>query len=98
MVPFKPRSKKTFIRAMKGLKISKEAKDIIAEIGMEIEGAAYDAVQELRADVLATLQLVEEDLKEHDVECATPASPVLKDAVRKTIRKLGGKQRKEIKR
>jgi len=55
---------------------------------MEIEGAAYDAVNELRADVLATLQQVEVELKEHDVEYQHLTSPVLKDAVQRCIKKL----------
>jgi hypothetical protein len=90
MTPFKPRSKSTFLRAMKGLKISKAAKDIIADIGREIEGAAYDAVNELRADVLATLLQVEAELKEHDVEYQHLTSPELKDAVQRCIKKLQG--------
>jgi len=93
MTPFKPRSKQTFLRAMKGLKISKEAKGIIAEIGMEIEGAAYDAVMELQADVLATLLQVEFELKEHDVEYQHLTSPELKDAVQRCIKKLQGTKR-----
>jgi hypothetical protein len=87
----KPRSKKAFLRVMTGLKISKEAKGIIAEIGMELEGAAYDAVTELRADVLATLQLVALELKEHDMEYQHITSPELKEAVQRCIKKLQGK-------
>lgn len=87
---FKPRSKRIFLRIMKGLRISKEAKGIIAEIGMEIEGAAYDAVKELRADVLATLLQVENELKEHDTEYQHLTSPELKDAVQRCIKKLKG--------
>jgi hypothetical protein len=88
---FKPRSKQTFLRAMKGLKISKAAKDIIADIGVEIEGAAYDAVKELRADVLATLELVENELVEHNMEYQHLTSPEVQAAVRKAIAKLSGK-------
>jgi len=88
MNQFKPRSKSVFLRAMKSLKISKAAKDIIADIGVEIEGAAYDAVKELRADVLATLRLVEAELKEHDVEYQHLTSPEVRDAVQRCIKKL----------
>lgn len=87
----KPRSKQTLLRAMKGLRISKESKGIIAEIAAEIEGAARDAVLELRADVLATLQLVEHELVEHDVEYQHLTSPEVQAAVRKAIAKLSGK-------
>jgi hypothetical protein len=88
---FKPRSKKTFLRAMRGLKISKESKSIIAEIAVEIEGAARDAVKELRADVLATLELVENELVEHNMEYQHLTSPEVQAAVRKAIAKLSGK-------
>ena len=85
---FKPRSQATLLRAMRGLKISTDSKDIIAELVMEIEGAAYDAVKELRADVLATLLLVEAELKEHDTEYQHLTSPDVRDAVQRCIKKL----------
>ena len=87
---YKPRSKKTLLRGLKGLKVSKAAKDILADIAIEVEGAAYDAVKELRADVLATLKLVEHELKEHDVEYQHLTSPEVKDAVQRCIKKLQG--------
>lgn len=93
MAMFKPRSKKAFLRAMKGLKISSESKDILANIGVEMDGAAHDAITEIRSDVLATLLLVESELIEHDTEYHHISSPEVKEAVRKAILKLGGKPR-----
>lgn len=93
MVPFKPRNKKAFLLAMKDLKISEAAKKIIADIGVQMDGAANDAIKELRADVLATLVLVETELIEHDTEYHHITSSEVKDAVRKAILKLGGKPR-----
>jgi len=87
---YKPRSKKTLLRGLKGLKVSKAAKDILADIAIEVEGAAYDAVKELQADVLATLLLVEAELHEHDVEYQHLTSPELKEAVQRCIKKLKG--------
>jgi len=86
----KPRSKQTFLKVMKGLKISKESKDIIAEIATEIEGAARDAVLELRADLLATLELVEHELVEHNMEYQHLTSPEVQAAVQRCIKKLQG--------
>lgn len=87
---FKPRSKRAYLRILKDIKISKPAKNIIADIAIEIEGAAYDAVTALRDDVLATLQLVAKELQEHDEEYQHLTSPEVKDAVQRSIKKLKG--------
>jgi hypothetical protein len=87
----KPRSKQTFLRILKDLKFSKEVKSVIAEIGVEFDEIAYDAIKEIQRDVLATLHLVEQELHEHDVEYHHTTSPEVKEAVRKAILKLGGK-------
>jgi hypothetical protein len=88
MNQFKPRSKTAFLHILKDLNISKPAKNIIADIAIEIEGAAYDAVKELKRDVLATLQLVDKELREHDEEYQHLTSPDVKDAVQRCIKKL----------
>lgn len=93
MAVFKPRSKQAFLRALKGLKISAASKDILANIGVEMDGAAADAIKEIRADVLATLLLVEKELIEHDTEYHHKTSPDVKEAVKKAILKLGGTPR-----
>jgi len=89
----KPRSKKTFLAILEDLKFSKEVKDVIADIGVEFDLIAHDAVKELQTDVLATLHLVERELHEHDSEYHHITSPEVKEAVRKAILKLGGKPR-----
>ena len=87
---YKPRSKRTLLRALKGLKVSKAAKDILADIAIEVEGAARDALLELRSDVLATLELVEHELVEHNMEYQHLSSPEVQAAVQRCIKKLQG--------
>ena len=94
---FKPRSKKTFLQILKDIKVPPEAKDILADIGVEMDGAAWDAINEIRSDILATLLLVESELHEHDTEYHHITSPEVKEAVRKAILKLGGKPRRGTK-
>ena len=85
---FRPRTRKVFLRILKDLKLSDAVKSIIADIGVELDLIAYDAVRELRADVLSTLRLVESDLQEHDTEYQHTTSPELKEAVQRCIKKL----------
>lgn len=94
MSPPKPRSKKTFLRILKDLRLSKPVKSTIADIGVEFDMIVWEGLRELRTDVLATLHLVEEELHEHDTEYHHITSPEVRDAVRKAILKLGGKPRK----
>ena len=93
----KPRSKKTFLAILDDLKFSEEVKNVIADIGVEFDLIAYDAVKELQTDVLATLHLVEQELHEHDAEYHHTTSPEVKEAVRKAILKLGGKPKQGVK-
>lgn len=78
---------------MKQLKVSQAAKEIIAEIGVQMDLIVFEGLKKLRADLLATLHLVEEELHEHDVEYHHKTSPAVKTAVRKAIHRLGGKPR-----
>jgi hypothetical protein len=93
---FKPRSKTKFRSILKDLKLSKESKSIIADIGVQMDLAAYDAVKALRLELLATLHLVEEELYEHNTEYHHITSPTVRDAVRNAIIHLGGKPKRSV--
>lgn len=94
MRTFKPRKKKAFLQIFRDLKVSDEVKNILAEMGAEMDMIAYEAVKEIRSDVLATLQLVEMEFAEHDAEYHHITSPEVKAAVRRAIQSVGGPPRK----
>lgn len=88
MDQLKPRSKSAFLKILKDIKVSKEAKSTLAGIAVEIESVWSDSFRELRTDILDTLLSVEVELKEHDTEYQHMTSPELKDAVQRCITKL----------
>lgn len=94
MRPFKPRKKKAFLQIFRDLKVSDEVREVLAEMGAEMDMIAYEAIQSVRTDVLATLQLVEMEFAEHDAEYHHITSPEVKAAVRRAIQSVGGKPRK----
>lgn len=81
----RPRNKKTFLRILKGLSLSKETKSALADIGVEFDLIACEGLKELRADFLTIFRKVEVELHEH--------AAVTKE-VRKAIQQLGGRPRK----
>jgi len=62
MPAFRPRSKRAYRKSLRGLRVSKESKTILAEIANEVEGAYCDAMNELRSAALTTLFAVRDEL------------------------------------
>lgn len=82
MPRFKPRSKRSYRKALRTLRVSSEVREILVEIASELEGAYSDAMNELQDAALTTLYAVKDE-------------PVLpkdtRKAVQRLIKKLKGK-------
>lgn len=93
MKSWKPRTKRQRLKELAGFNVSLPVKKILAEVAVEIEGAAFEAVRDLRAQTLGALLGAARELKMHAEEYHHETDPEVLKALTHAVRILTGKKK-----